>query len=195
MSTDKFLEQFGETLYSPSTKETMAAAEALAGKTVMLYFSASWCGPCRRFTPMLIALYNKLKQDQAKAHSFEVVFVSLDRSESDFNDYVSKMPWKCVPFSTSNSDLRTKLAVKYGAQGIPHLVVVGDETQDRKVITSDGTSEVQTDPNGDNFPWKPKSFSEIWPSQILTKNGLVDSSTLNDKHLMLYFSAHWCPPW
>lgn len=63
------------------------------------------------------------------------------------------------------------------------------------MITSEGTSEVQLDPQGENFPWKPKSFGELWPSRILTKNdGLVDSATLRDKHLMLYFSAHWCGP-
>ena len=83
--------------------------------------------------------------------------------------------------------------MKYGASGIPHLVVV-DNTPNRKVITSDGVGEVQLDPEGKNFPWRPKSFKEVWPSKYLTKNGLVDSTTLENKHLMLYFSAHWCPP-
>ncbi|CAN0006606.1 unnamed protein product, partial [Hapterophycus canaliculatus] len=42
------------------------------------YFSASWCGPCRKYTPQLAALYNRAKS-QHKA--FEVVFVSLDGDE------------------------------------------------------------------------------------------------------------------
>ena len=33
------------------------AAEALAGKIVALYFSASWCPPCKLFTPVLKAAY------------------------------------------------------------------------------------------------------------------------------------------
>ena len=43
--------------------------EALAGKKfVALYFSASWCGPCKRFTPLLAVCH----EDQAKAGSSEV---------------------------------------------------------------------------------------------------------------------------
>lgn len=34
----------------------------------------------------------------------------------------------------------------------------------------------------------------MWPKQYITKSGLVESSTLDSKYLMLYFSAHWCPP-
>jgi nucleoredoxin len=143
--------------------------------------------PCRRFTPMLINLYNTMKNDPSKANTFELVFVSLDRQEGEFNEYISNMPWKCVPFS---SDLRTKIAMKYGASGIPHLVVV-EAGEDRKVITSEATAEVQTDPLGSNFPWKPKGFAEIWPAKVMTKEGLVDSSSFDQKHLLLYFSAHW----
>ena len=32
----------------------------LKGKYIGLYFSASWCGPCRRFTPKLIWNYNEI---------------------------------------------------------------------------------------------------------------------------------------
>jgi thiol-disulfide isomerase/thioredoxin len=36
---------------------------------VALYFSASWCKPCREFTPKLVELYNKKK---AEGEDFEV---------------------------------------------------------------------------------------------------------------------------
>ena len=42
-------------------------------KYVGLYFSASWCGPCRSFTPKLIDFKNK------HADNFEVVLI--DRME------------------------------------------------------------------------------------------------------------------
>ena len=41
----------------------------LAGKFVGVYVSASWCGPCRSFTPKLIKFRN------ANGKDFEVVLV------------------------------------------------------------------------------------------------------------------------
>ena len=35
------------------------AKDVLEKKYVGLYFSASWCGPCRKFTPKLIEFRNK----------------------------------------------------------------------------------------------------------------------------------------
>eukprot|EP00966_Prymnesium_polylepis_P211516 4897957-Prymnesium_polylepis.1 len=37
----------------------VAAEEALQGKLVALYFTASWCGPCRAFSPRLVELYDR----------------------------------------------------------------------------------------------------------------------------------------
>lgn len=61
--------------------ETVDTKAALDGKIKMLYFSAHWCPPCRRFTPELAASYNKLK---AAGKNVEVVFVSSDRDEAGF---------------------------------------------------------------------------------------------------------------
>ena len=185
---ERFLSQFGDELYDCSTKTNVPVSETLTNKTVLLYFSAHWCPPCRRFTPVLIELYrNKLSKINA-----EVVFCSLDHGKSEFDEYVSSMPWKAVKFE--NEEQRNKLAVAYKAESIPHLVIIDQGDDGRTIITDEGTSEVAMDPEGTNFPWKPKPFGELFPSQILTKKGKVESSTLANKHLMLYFSAHWCGP-
>jgi len=187
-----FVSQFGEKLVNPSTSTEVSPEDALSGKDhVMLYFSAHWCPPCRRFTPELIKFYNKIKSE----HKVELVFCSLDNSESDYKDYISDMPWLCMPFEAPETKIMAK---KYKASGIPHLVVL-DGTGE--VITMDGTDGVREDEGGKNFPWKPKSFQEIWPEKILVSKGegedddtYLSSSTLKDKYLMLYFSASWCPP-
>lgn len=193
-ATTSFLSQFGEQkLINSSSSTEVSPSDALAGKDyVMLYFSAHWCPPCKRFTPVLIDLYKKIKTEK----NVELIFCSLDNVEDDYKEYISDMPWFCMPFEAKESKV---LASKYKAEGIPHLVVLDGEGN---VITMDGTSEVGDDKEGKNFPWKPKSLSELWPDKILVSKGegegsddtFLASSELKDKYLMLYFSAFWCPP-
>lgn len=59
--------------------ERIRAEEALAGKTLGIYFSAHWCGPCRTFTPLLAQVYKAVRQ---KHSDFEILFVSGDKSEA-----------------------------------------------------------------------------------------------------------------
>jgi len=54
----------------------------------MLYFSAHWCPPCRKFTPVLSEAYTKLK---AERDDFELVFVSSDRDQEGFDEYFGEM--------------------------------------------------------------------------------------------------------
>jgi nucleoredoxin len=98
-------------------------------KLVGLYFSAHWCPPCRKFTPELVAFYNR----NAAAHpEFEIVFVSSDKSAAAMEAYMRdmQMPWPAVSFDK----LRGKDGLrKYAGSGIPCLVVV------------DGTGKVISD--------------------------------------------------
>ena len=45
-----------------SSGNIVAAESALAGKVVGVYFSASWCGPCKQFTPTLIECYHEIRR-------------------------------------------------------------------------------------------------------------------------------------
>lgn len=105
---------------------------SLEGKVIGLYFSASWCGPCRAFTPSLVKLRDR-KDDE-----FEVVFVSSDRSAEDQAEYMKDydMEWPAIPH---DSPRRQELGAKYGIRGIPSLVIVDDRGN---LITKDGRSEM-----------------------------------------------------
>merc|ERR1719502_1390860 len=118
----------------------------------MLYFSAHWCPPCRRFTPKLAEWYTALK-DAGK--SLECVFVSSDRDESAFTEYFNEHPWTAIPYS--DRDRKNALSKKFKVQGIPTLVILDS---DGSLITTDGRTAISEDPTGEEFPWHPKSVKE-----------------------------------
>ncbi|GMI00238.1 hypothetical protein TrLO_g11324 [Triparma laevis f. longispina] len=184
MSTYKFSEIFGANLQSKTG--TVSTDELLSNKHVMVYFSAHWCPPCRGFTPDLIKFYDGLK---AKRDDFELVFVSSDRDESAFNEYFGEMTCHALPYEERES--KGSLSKKFKVSGIPTLVVIAP---DGTTITTDARSDVSSDPEGAKFPWTPPTFNEIFPSTVVSKDGSVETKDLDDKFLMLYFSAHWCPP-
>ncbi|XP_013403357.1 nucleoredoxin [Lingula anatina] len=133
------------------------AETALAGKVKAIYFSAHWCPPCRGFTPKLIETYKKLK---AANKNFEIVFASSDREEDKFKEYFATMPWLAIPFK----DVRaTKLNKTFGIEGIPSLIILDE---DNKVINKNGRSAIASDPEGKDFPWKPKPIEEMTESSV-----------------------------
>lgn len=85
--------------------------KTLKGKFVGVYSSASWCGPCRAFTPRLVKFYSKNRK------GIEIVFRSSDKTENDMIKYVKKdkMKWLAVPFKGA--------CTAKSAGGIPHLAV------------------------------------------------------------------------
>ena len=97
--------------------------DVIAGKKfVLLYFTASWCPPCRRFTPDLV----KFAKANPDAKDFAIVVVTSDRNAPAHMGYMKKydMPFYAVPFD--NSRLR-KIKQTYGGSGIPNLVVLGED--------------------------------------------------------------------
>ncbi|CAN0892984.1 Probable nucleoredoxin 1 [Linum grandiflorum] len=92
----------------------------LVGKTILLYFSAHWCAPCRKFTPKLIKAYHEIKPKSN--NNFEVIFISSDRDQPSFDEYFSTMPWLAVPF---DPDTKTVIQKKFKIAGIPAVVAIG----------------------------------------------------------------------
>ena len=119
-----------ETLLDPNGNKT--SSDILAGKYVGLYFSASWCGPCRAFTPSLIKFRNKHKAE------FEVVLVGADGSSRAQANYMRKykMPWLAMQNQSSGAK-ETRQAT--GVKQIPTLVILGP---DGKILSKDGKKEI-----------------------------------------------------
>ena len=109
--------KFGAYLVNAAGRK-VDAASALKGKMVGVYFSASWCGPCRRFTPKLVEFYNQC----ARRSDLEIVFVSSDKEAAAMSKYMKddRMPWLAIPFgSPAAAALKRELRVN----GIPTLVI------------------------------------------------------------------------
>lgn len=88
---------------SSAAHSARAAADLSPLPQVALYFSASWCGACRRFAPVLKELYS----DAASAGKpFEVVFVSSDRSSEAMQQYMDEQhgDWLRVTFDDPARD-------------------------------------------------------------------------------------------
>uniref|UniRef100_A0A0D9VV44 protein-disulfide reductase n=1 Tax=Leersia perrieri TaxID=77586 RepID=A0A0D9VV44_9ORYZ len=121
--------------------------------TIAIYFSASWCPPCRQFTPKLIEAYNELV---SQGKSFEVVFVSSDKDIESFNAYFAKMPWLAVPFL--DSERIANLKKRFKVRGIPHLVILNAKSVE--VYTEDGT-ELVSEYGTAAFPFTPEKINEL----------------------------------
>ncbi|CAM9928451.1 unnamed protein product [Heterosigma akashiwo] len=104
----------------------------------MIYFSAHWCPPCRGFTPVLSEFYQNYKKIEDEDSQIEIVFVSSDQDQAQFNNYYKSMPWTSVDFT--NRSINGSLSSLYGVRGIPTLVVLCGETGETK--TTSGRSYI-----------------------------------------------------
>ncbi len=96
--------------------------EALRKRSFLLvYYSASWCPPCKAFTPELLQFYTKMKKDYGNL--FELIFFPLDRKEIDMLNYMKafKMPWPAFSYKEKNSISYLK---GYQTPAIPGLILI-----------------------------------------------------------------------
>jgi len=123
------------------------------GKPLGIYFSAHWCGPCRGFTPELAKTYEAVKK---AGKDFEIIFVSSDEDEKQFENYWADMPWHALPFK--NREAKELLSKHFNVDGIPTFVMLDE---DGKVISECARGAVGADPEGKEFPWHPKPVGDL----------------------------------
>lgn len=119
------------------------------GPTLLFfYFSAHWCPPCRKLTPLLEEFYKELRIENCDTSQFEIVFISSDRSQEQFDDYYAEMPW--AHLALDDVDEKMRLSRLYSIATLPTIVAVGSDgvritgTDARKLITEWALADPET---------------------------------------------------
>jgi len=146
---------------------TVVEANSLADKTLLIYFSAHWCPPCRGFTPTLAQFYNKYRESK----NFEVIFVSKDSSQEEFDSYFATHPWLAVPYE--NTELKSKLVKYLPHSGIPTLAMLSADGEIQRMNTR---MCLVHDKEGEEYPWPVDTFFN--PREI------------NDKYTVILFQQN-----
>lgn len=125
---------FGDKLYRADG--STVAVEVLDDAAVIgIYFASRGCPACGGFTPLLVDVYNQLRES---GRSFEVVLVSAGVSESFLLEYMvdSEMPWMAVPPLSKKANT---LGQRYNIRWIPTLVIIDGAAN---VISRTGREEL-----------------------------------------------------
>ena len=106
-----------------------------------LFFSAQWCPSCVQFTPILLDFYNKVNKDKKQ---IEIIFISHDEEEKEFDEYYKDMPWAAVPY---DFDDREDISESFNIIGVPTFVVVNSkgklvDAKGKVTILNDGIKAI-----------------------------------------------------
>lgn len=142
----------------PSPKGKNFKLSSLRGKTVLIDFWASWCGPCRRANPHVVDVYKRYKNK-----GFTVYSVSLDGvdsrtkaqlgNETSINQFMNDAKEKWVGaiekdgliWDTHVSDLKKwdcEPASRYGVRSIPKTFLVD---KDGKIAAIDPRENLEAE--------------------------------------------------
>ncbi len=113
---------------APDFEATLVNGESfklsnLQGKYVLLDFWGSWCPPCRKENPKLVALYKKYR-DQ-----LTIVTIALEKDEKHWKKASEKdgFVWKNQIVQQNRFVMLSSIARKYGVTEIPAKFLISPE--------------------------------------------------------------------
>eukprot|EP01084_Bolivina_argentea_P275619 470078_1 len=127
--------------------ETLTFNECIFGyDLIAFYFSAKWCPPSLTFTSKVSELYTTAINNNIK---LQIIFVSLDRSETGMMEYFTQHHGNYVAIPYGNEEKRHMLGKVFDCEYIPHLCVVNNgcnlvDRHGRKTVTENGDKFIET---------------------------------------------------
>lgn len=113
----------------------------LRGKLVLIDFWASWCGPCRKKNPQLVALYQQYQHKSYKtATGFEIIGISQDNKEIDWIKAIEDdhLTWINVSERKAHTGA---VSIQYGVEYIPTTFLINAEG--KIVLVNPGIDEIK----------------------------------------------------
>ncbi|MCI0694826.1 tetratricopeptide repeat protein [candidate division KSB1 bacterium] len=96
------------------------------GNVLLLDFWATWCGPCIVELPNVKRVYNTYHNQ-----GFEIVSISLDRSEETLGRFVEQQNLSWTHIYNSSLPSGSDIASQYGVSAIPQMILIG---RDGKIV-------------------------------------------------------------
>lgn len=172
------------------------------GKTVLLDFWGTWCGPCVQFIPKLKAIY-----DEYGGNDFEIVSVANETGSAKWEKMIADkgMNW------TNLIDDNEKVVTLYKIQSYPTLMIVdkngkivSEKTYESEIIDylknnkgagKKATTKTNTDNSGGRVS---KGIAKGSAAPDFTLNDVngnsVSLSAFKGKTVLLDFWGTWCGP-
>jgi peroxiredoxin len=121
------------------------------GRVVVISFWATWCPPCRKEIPMLMAL-----QKQATREKLVVLSVNWRQNYGEFRRVKRIFEEKGTDV-TLISDERGRAGEAYGVNAIPHMIIVGRDGKIAAIHVGYNEEEIPALIDEINAVWKETS--------------------------------------
>ncbi|CAI2383307.1 unnamed protein product [Moneuplotes crassus] len=127
-------ETLGTEFVSNNEEEPVVLLQKIEINKIALLFSAGWCPPSEKFIEKLTEFYNEVNKESKK---FEIIYVSADRDQEQFNEHFAKMPWVAIPFD--DTERIERLEDLCEPEMIPKLCFL---TRNASEVTVDNAREI-----------------------------------------------------